>query len=443
MHSLRLLKWKTWRVMAALLAATMVLSLPAAPGLAAMPPMPGMAAGPAFGLVCTTSGAPTDAYATFTLTSRAGVINMPDSNTIYMWGYSEGGHPFQHPSPTLCVTQGQTVTVVPHNTLNVPVSIMFPNQENVLANGLPVQPQFDGLGTLTSLVQVAPPSGDMTYSFVATQPGTYLYESGTDSAVQVEMGLFGALVIRPTLGPDYVYNRADSQFNPDAEFLNLFSAIDPYLHQDVEQGYPVDINEFTERYWMINGRSLMDTLAPNFASYLPLQPYSALSLIHPYDAVTNPLPALTRYVSVVPLDVPMHPHGNNGRVIGRDGHPLEGPAGEDLSFEKFSMDIGPGQTWDVTYDWHDVEGWTPDNPVPVTMPAELNLVYGMLYSGSPYLGDMAPMPPGTMVMNQCGEFYIISHSHALYQVSAWGQGLTMMGLGTFLRVDPPLPNMCP
>jgi hypothetical protein len=204
------------------------------------------------------------------------------------------------------------------------------------------------------------------------------------------------------------------------------------------------MNQFHLRYWMINGRSLPDTLAPNFATWLPMQPYTALARIHPYDATNNPLPALTRYVNVVPLDIPTHPHGNNGRVIGRDGHPLQGPGGEDLSYEKFSMDIGPGQTWDVTYDWHDVEHWNPtSNPVPVTMPSELNLTYGMLYSGSPYLGDMGAMPPGTFSMNQCGEYYIISHSHALYQVTAWGQGLTMMGLATFLRVDPPLPNSCP
>ena len=31
-------------------------------------------------------------------------------------------------------------------------------------------------------------------------------------------------------------------------------------------------------------------------------------------------------------------------MIGRDGNPLEGAAGQDLSFEKFAINIGPGQT---------------------------------------------------------------------------------------------------
>ncbi len=41
----------------------------------------------------------------------------------------------------------------------------------------------------------------MTYTFTAAEPGTYIYESGTDPAKQVQMGLYGALVVRPTWQP--------------------------------------------------------------------------------------------------------------------------------------------------------------------------------------------------------------------------------------------------
>jgi len=51
------------------------------------------------------------------------------------------------------------------------------------------------------LTNVAPASGgSATYSFVATHPGTFVYESGTNPDVQVPMGLFGALVVRPAAG---------------------------------------------------------------------------------------------------------------------------------------------------------------------------------------------------------------------------------------------------
>ena len=67
----------------------------------------------------------------------------------------------------LCVNEGDTVTVILNNTLAEEVSIIFPGQENVLANGAPAQPQGSGAG-LTSLTNVAPANGgSITYSFVA------------------------------------------------------------------------------------------------------------------------------------------------------------------------------------------------------------------------------------------------------------------------------------
>ena len=64
------------------------------------------------------------------------------------------------------------------------------------------------------------------------------------------------------------------------------------------------------------------------------------------------------------VDYPFHPHGNNGKVIGRDGTPLAAGAGEDMSFDKFAVNIGPGQTWDVLFDWKDDEDYSPDQPGP-------------------------------------------------------------------------------
>ena len=111
--------------------------------------------------------------------------------------------------------------------------------------------------------------------------------------------------------------------------------------------------------------------------------------------------------------------------------------------EKFAVNIGPGQTWDVLFSWHDAEHYSPSNPVPGPVPDLVNIMIGMFYSGSPYLGQMETMPPGTNTLNQCGEYYIISHNHALFQLDAFGQ--TMSGPITYLRVDPPLGpgNTCP
>lgn len=394
------------------------------------------------GIVCTSN-----AENNFNLTTKTGYIGTPDDNVIFMWGFSEGSKPFQHPGPILCVEQGATVTVTLKNELNTDVSIVFPGQEDVLANGAPSQPQMDTNGNLVSMAPVAAANGgSMTYRFVANRAGTFVYQSGTNPAVQVRMGLFGAIIVRPPAGPNgehYVFgSNARNQYNPETEFMVLFSEIDPFLNQAVELGRPFNMDNYLPRYWMINGRGFPDTIAPNFASWLPSQPYGAMARIHPYDPVNNPLPALERFINVGTEIVPMHPHAKNALVVNRDGRAVEGPGGQDLSWENFSLPVAPGQTYDGLFKWEDAEQYNPDtNPVPVTIPSIQNMVYGMLYSGSPYLGQQGPFPVGTTGMNECGEYYIISHNHALYQITSWG--IPMTGPITYLRIDPPMPNTCP
>ena len=403
---------------------------------------------PRVGIVCTEDSGP-GGNPIFDLTTRTGRITLPDANTAFMWGYSNGSDPFQHPGPVLCVEKGDTVTVILHNTLPVATSIAFPGQQNVLANGAPAEPEFSG-GTLTALTNSVAPGGTITYSFVASDPGTYLYESGTNPETQVRMGLFGALIVRPSAVPaggaagslasEYAYDRADSRFTPSQEFMVLLSEIDPYQHQAV-QANPTNpnfnINNYHPRYWLINGRGFPDSIADNGASWLPSQPYGALAEINEFNPspAAGDRPSMARYLNVGTEDYPFHPHGNNGVVMGRDGRALEGPGAQDLSFEKFAINIGPGQTWDVLFKWYDAEHYSPTNQVPVTVPSLANQEIGMFYSGSPYLGSKETLPPGIQTLNQCGEYYIISHNHALFQITSWGANMT--GPITYMRIDPP------
>ena len=383
---------------------------------------------------------------TFTVNTRTGYISLPDGNTSFMWGYALGNAGFQHPGPTMCVNEGDVVTVTFRNNLKETSSIIFPGQTGVTANGQPAQPQFNGSGKLVSLVQTAPANGgSVTYSFTASHPGTFLYESGTDPQKQVQMGLFGALIVRPTgagFGSNYAYDRTDSRFNPNTEFMGLLSELDPILHSRVETNKAFNMNNYKPRYWLINGRGFPDAIADNHASWLPTQPYGSMAEIQPYSA-TNPQPALVRYLSVGTEDYPFHPHGNNSVVIARDGRPLTDNGGlADGSFEKFSVPVGPGQTWDVLFQWQDDNSYSTSNEVPVTVPNLANLEVGMFYGGTPYLGVQGTLPPGFSSQNECGEFYILAHNHALHQITSWG-GFVMTGPITYTRVDPPLPNSCP
>jgi FtsP/CotA-like multicopper oxidase with cupredoxin domain len=345
---------------------------------------------------------------------------------------------------------------------------MFPGQEDVLANGQPVQPEFLGTGgALSSLTTSAPANGSVTYSFKASRPGTFVYESGTKPQQQVGMGLFGALIVRPSgapvaAGAGHMNDRGDSAFDNSEvfatggqtlseEYMVLLSEIEPYQHQAAEAAmvaalnvaspFSFDLNDYHARYWLINGRGFPDSISDNYSPFLPDQPYGALARIHPYDPVTHPYPGAIRYLNVGSEEFPFHPHGQNGLVIGRDGAALANAGGGDLSFEKFAINIGPGQTWDVLFKWFDAENYSSSPATfPVVIPQVNNQEFGMFYSGSPYLGQTGPLPPGASTLNQCGEYYVISHNHALFQITSWGVNLT--GPITYLRVDPPLPNTC-
>ena len=145
---------------------------------------------------------------TFSLTAKTGYISTADGGSYLMWGYANGAGLMQFPGPTLVVNQGAVVTVNLSNQLPVPVSIVFPGQTGVTASG----------GAPGLLTREAPATiGTVSYTFTAAQPGTYTYYSGTSPELQVEMGLVGALIVRPTgynaTTNKIAYNHADSQFD--------------------------------------------------------------------------------------------------------------------------------------------------------------------------------------------------------------------------------------
>src|ERR1700674_1798755 len=145
---------------------------------------------------------------TFNLTAQPAYLTQPDGQSVYSWGYGCNGSPtgyapaaitgtfcntMQVPGPTLIVTEGQTVTVNLSNGLPAAAgntSILFPGFV-VTATG----------GVTGLLTQEAAPGGTVTYTFTAGSPGTRAYYSGTQGDLQVEMGLYGAIIVLPNNVP--------------------------------------------------------------------------------------------------------------------------------------------------------------------------------------------------------------------------------------------------
>jgi FtsP/CotA-like multicopper oxidase with cupredoxin domain len=268
------------------------------------------------------------------------------------------------------VTQGQTVSVTLHNNLPVAAgntSILFPGFA-VTATG----------GTAGLLTQEAANGGTVTYSFVASTPGTHAYYSGTQGDLQVEMGLYGALIVLPSTIPanctgtqndnarvahgESNFRLAAAAYNHpstcyDREYLFQLSEMDPLIHRQAEEQAGLPCTQptgcmvvATEPYWpvyyMVNGRSMPDLMDPNYAVQYPHQPYNGNPHMHPGELV------LLRVIGTGRWQHPLHEHGNHVRVLARDGNLLLTPSSNKLAGPLvFTTTTTPGQTMDGIFQW--------------------------------------------------------------------------------------------
>jgi FtsP/CotA-like multicopper oxidase with cupredoxin domain len=307
---------------------------------------------------------------TFNLTAQAAYLNQPDGAQVYSWGYGctvapTGFAPaavvgavcptMQVPGPTLIVTEGQTVTVTLTNNLPTAAgntSILFP--------GFTVTTTTGAVGLLTH--EATPNGGTVTYSFVASSPGTRAYYSGTQGDLQIEMGLYGAIIVLPSSVPsncttglaaanltaethwhesDFrlanasgaigaAYDHAETCY--DREYLFQFAEMDSNIHRmalaqvmDIANcsatsgrtcptKLEVPTEPYSPAYFLINGRSMPDDMDANFALEYPHQPYNGNPHMHPGEQV------LIRVIGQGRWQHPFHEHGNHVRILGRDGN---------------------------------------------------------------------------------------------------------------------------
>jgi len=232
----------------------------------------------------------------YTLRAGTANVNLPDGTAagknVPLWGYAVvsfnegtggadviGDDVVAVPGPRLTVAPGQGLVVNLINELPEPVSITIPGQPLPLAAGATspqvVKEVVNGKERVTSFVHVTPagspatPSAPVQYIWPSIAPGTYLYQSGTHPAVQVQMGLYGALTknavdANSTAGtPAEAY--AAQPYN--SEVVLLYSELDPVLHDAVAGGTygapggPQSALDYNAKYFLVNGEVLDDTSA--------------------------------------------------------------------------------------------------------------------------------------------------------------------------------------
>ncbi len=351
----------------------------------------------------------------FALTAQQAYLNQPDGNQVYAWGYgcvassaasfaptlpNQTCSTMQVPGPTLIVTEGQTVSVTLTNNLPAPAgntSILFPDF-SVTTGCTPGSTTPGGVQGL--LTCEATPGNSVTYTFTATTPGTHAYYSGTQSDLQIEMGLYGAMIVLPKNVPSVcsaglpatnpggnkaaqafwketdfrlaaaAYDHPDSCY--DREYLFQFAEMDLNVHRTAlaqvtacataaTKGCSLQVptEPYHPSYFVINGRSMPDDMDPNFDPVYPHQPYNGNPHMHPGEQV------LIRVIGQGRWQHPFHEHGNHVRILGRDGNLItstssityyagtaeatSAPALAGPLF--FTTTTTPGQAFDGIYYW--------------------------------------------------------------------------------------------
>ncbi len=253
-----------------------------------------------------TLAAPLRASVTIDLCAKEGSVTMPNGAVIPIWGYAlkPSGVPCSDasviarlPGPLLVVNAGDQVTVNLYNALTQNTSLLFIGQN--------LSPDMVGAALGSS----------RTYVFIAIKPWIYLYESGVNAERQVPMGLYGAMIVRPTIA-GRAYDSPASTYNVEA--VLVLSEIDPLLNAN-PNGF--NLVYYNPKYWLINGEAYpqTDTIAV---------PFSGQRL-------------LLRYVNAGSIHHTMSLLGLHQRLIARDAFALPYP------FDVVAETIPAGQTADA------------------------------------------------------------------------------------------------
>ena len=214
------------------------------------------------------SGAGIAAAATQTidLCAKPGTATLTGSFSVPIWGFGIPATPgdcstaiASLPGPQLDVTLSATETT----------TVTF-NVINALPAGHSITFEIPGITFDAGPADVGP-GGTLSRSFTApaspsaagaaNAAGTYLYGSGGDGGRQQAMGLYGALIVRPSTAGQA---NDDPTTAYDVEAPLVLSQVDPAFNN---ASGPNAFNMYTYRatYWLINGKAYPDT-APITAS---------------------------------------------------------------------------------------------------------------------------------------------------------------------------------
>jgi len=252
-----------------------------------------------------TAMAPGGQVREFHLETKPGTWEILPGTVTNGWTYNG-----QVPGPELRVREGDLVRVVLTNHLPVPTTIHW--------HGVDLSWKMDGVPGVTQLA--VQPGETFTYEFVATPAGTRMYHSHENSNGQMELGLYGALIIEPRHGPRYDVDRTIILDERALDFT-------PEVAMGAADLRGADAG---------NGRGgafqydlfLMDGKAGAAIPPVKVKPQQRI---------------LLRLINLGNLPHAIHLHGHTFKIVATDGNPVP-PGGQ---WRKDTVTLGPGERFDL------------------------------------------------------------------------------------------------
>lgn len=393
------------------------------------------------------------ALRSYTIYATDGWVTMPDGNVMYAFGFNDTGVMGQvmFPAPLLWANLGDQVEI---NFVNLGFKyrpdLMDPHTLHF--HGIHSVPYMDGFPELSFAI---PMGQSFTYKFTAEYEGTHMYHCHVEAVEHVQMGMYGPLVVYGG-AQKKIYGRSYSR-----EYIWLLSEFDSRWHKALEPGAPeLEVPEILQTsppvgyaewlrinyrpdYWMVNGMAFPDTLRtgselplltydpddPTFVSGIQgsivvangQAPHAGLQQATLLDA--NPdEPILVRVLNMGFQSHPFHLHGTHYEILGEDARALPhvqntGRRGVSSRFEKFTINIGSGETYDTLLNFTSAHLCMSQSQVPEP-------------EASPFPGETGPL------YDPAGPYWYAAHCHDDNHVT--NQGVYPGGMVAPVRVQRPV-----
>lgn len=267
----------------------------------------------------------------FTLYVRSTWIKTPDGQKIWAFGYTDDPKgPAKIPGPTIVVDQGDTVNITLVNDQDPTKTTTNPDGDGhtIHLHGLDLPSAMDGDPMTAPGGHAVLPGTKYTYRFVAQYAGTYWYHCHESAAEHIQMGMYGALIIRPKGQPNVAY-AGTPKF--DKEYTFVLSDMDSAMHTadynalHTDGGTDPNWTQYKPNFFFINGKYWPDTMSD------------------PNDNINATVgqTVLVRLINTGYVVHSMHAHGFHFLVVGSDGRKLDAP------YYKDTISVGPAERYDV------------------------------------------------------------------------------------------------